>query len=504
MFDLKAFFGTLAGRGSTSHATATSVTQLAKNLPEAEFYSTFIEIIKAVAKLNADVEVPLPERMQALAYVDDKAYSFHEKICRDLLANTGRPQLHLPSILSYLSELSNGYQICLRQAQRGKVPTDGALKQCALRALQHQLSLIKWSALCYLSADGSTWQQAYHIYAFAESQGFAREAIRAYETQSPASCEATLIRAAMLHLAQTDNLLPQEIEGVDRLLQRLIEEVHLTRDPVATDFQYVINLDKPQPPQLMRRGTTGNGCRYWSGESVLNRLADLMLAFEQKIPDSLLSAVPRLAEPDWQLLLEKLSTRWSQDGGKSMRRHERTTTYTDARVEVGLERIALALKLYQGAGSAQEDNWKISDVSPTGVGLVFLGRDIDQLKLGRLIWLSSASLDSTLGVIRRIQRLAEGGTRVGVEIIAENPLVVGLSEGEPGENSAPLPALYVTQANARNSARMLLIPERLARQDLPLIFSANGKAYQIRVKQRTAAFEEAAQVDFETLDRVGA
>ncbi|MGL6071540.1 PilZ domain-containing protein, partial [Craterilacuibacter sp.] len=351
--------------------------------------------------------------------------------------------------------------------------------------------------------DGTTWQQAYFIYAFAEAQGFQHEPIRIYSKREAASAEALLVAAAMLHLAQTDNLLPHEIEGVGLLLVDMVREVRLQREPDSTDFQYVLNLDKPQAPQLLRRGTTGRSCRYWSGESVLNRLADLMLAFDHKTPESLAHALPALDRTAWQTLLDKLATRWSQDGGKSMRRHERTMTFANSLVEVGLERVALAIKLNRGS-EERVDNWKVNDLSDTGMGLVYLGRAVDSLKIGRLIWVSTETQTSTLGVIRRIQRLSEGGTKVGVEVIASSPLVVGLSEIDSDAATQALSALYVTQANAKCGERMLLIPQRLAEPGRVLIFSANGKAYQIRIKTCLACFEETAQVDFETLERVSA
>ncbi|MCP9758236.1 PilZ domain-containing protein [Aquitalea sp. S1-19] len=501
MFDLKAFIGSVMGRNGSQHASAATVTQLAQNLPEAEFHSAFIDIIKAISRLNSDMDVPLKERLQALLYVDEASYTFHEKICAELLDNNARSQSYLPSILSYWSELSNGYQLCIRQFQRSKnTPLDDDIKLATLRALHHQLGLVKWSALRYLTADASIWQQAYHIYAFTEAQHFQREMLRIYPKHEAASAEGLLIAAAMLHLAQTDNLLPQEIEGVSHLLIGMVRDVKLQEEPAASEFQYVLNLNQAQAPQLLRRGTIGKGCRYWSGESVLNRLADLMLAFDQQTPENLTRALPALDRQAWQNLLDKLATRWSQDGGKSMRRHERTITFANSLVEVGLERIALAIKLSRSS-EERGDNWKVNDISDTGMGLVYLGRNVDGLKLGRLIWVSTESQNSTLGIIRRIQRLSEGGTKVGVEVIAYSPLVVGLSETHT-DTSNPLAALYVTQANAKCGERMLLIPQRLAEAGRTLIFSANAKAYQIRIKACLAKLEETAQVDFETLERV--
>ena len=56
----------------------------------------------------------------------------------------------------------------------------------------------------------------------------------------------------MLHLAQTDNLLTIEIEAIHLLLARLSEGIRLQTSASNSGFQYVINLELPAPPQLLR------------------------------------------------------------------------------------------------------------------------------------------------------------------------------------------------------------------------------------------------------------
>lgn len=102
-------------------------------------------------------------------------------------------------------------------------------------------------------------------------------------------------------------------------------------------------------------------------------------------------------------------------------------------------------------------------------------------------------------MIRRVQRLVEGGTRVGVEVLGSLPLPVTLSEAD---NDASSSGLYITQTNAKKGQRVFLIPKRLADKGKELTFAANGKSYQIRVLQTTAAFEDCQQVEFETLERL--
>lgn len=505
MIDIKAILGSLVGKKNSSDSTE-SATLLVKNLPDAEYYTALVEIIKAVSKINKDATVTLKDRISTLLYVDARAVNMHNKLCKEFLLGSARSKSFLPSILAYWTELSNGYQLCLRQMQSIKnASTDSNIELLTIRALHHQLSLIKWSALRYISADGNTWQQGYRLYLFAEQQQFHAKRIALYEDHnSTTSAEELLIQAAMLHLAQTDNLLPQEIEAIHLLLEKLSEGVRLQPQASHSDFQYVINLDLSAAPQLLRRGILGKGCRYWSGDYVVNRLADLILDFDQGVPGSFKRALPSMNVDAWRELLQKLSTRWSQDGGKSMRRHERLSSTGQARIEVGFEKIAHHLKVNRNNAISDENltpEWRVNDASDAGMGLIYTGRAVDSLMLGRSIWVSQKDRPSQLGIIRRVQRLAEGGTRVGIELLGTLPLPVTLSESGQ-EMLSGNNGLYITQTNAQKGKRLFMAPKAFAEPGKVLNFAANGKSYQIRITSVIAPFEDCNQVEFETLERL--
>lgn len=507
MLGIKELVGTLLNKGHTApRESIASVTQLVQNMPETEFYVSFIDVVKAVSRLNADAGAKPRDRLQTLLYVDDRSHAFHEKICRDFLRGAGRSQSQLPSILAYWAELAKGYQLALRQLQTPGSKPEEIIQLATVRALHHQLNLVKWGALRYISADGDTWQQAYHIYLLAEDLGIAQLPIRVYPNGLVTTCEALLIHAAMMHLAQTDNLYTHEIEGIDMILSQLVDGVQLNRQPNKDSFQYVINLEKPQPPQLLRRGTTGNGCRYWSGERVIHRLADMMLIFEQEIPSECATALPNITQHDWNTLLEKLSIRWSQDGGRSMRQHERRFQSGPALVEVGLDRITHALKLQhaqeQFTPSGPDNGWRINDISESGLGLIYLGHAVDNLRLGRMICVSTQQNHNGIGIIRRLQRLAEGGSRIGVELLGHNPIAVTISfpDRQPAQHTAS--GIYLPLVNSCSQRRMLLLPRRLTQPGQELIFAANGKAYHITILQVMEQYEDFAEVDFEPKGRV--
>ena len=114
MFDFKTLVSSLLTKNTPSSSVAQSATMLVRDLPEAEYFSAVVEIVKAVAKINADTDLPLKERLKTLLYVDERAHGIHDRLCREYLRNEANTRGFLPTILAYWHELANAYQICLR------------------------------------------------------------------------------------------------------------------------------------------------------------------------------------------------------------------------------------------------------------------------------------------------------------------------------------------------------------------------------------------------------
>ncbi|WP_241499353.1 PilZ domain-containing protein [Chromobacterium sphagni] len=399
---------------------AQSATLLVRDLPQAEYFTAVVEIIKAVSKINADTDMSQKERVKTLLYVDDKAAGIHHQLCQDYLLSKSGSKGYLPTILAYWHELSSAYQICLRMNKAGSSQaTQSDLQLVTVRGLHHQMRLIAWNALRYLKPEGSAWQQGFRFYTYAEDAGFSRTPILMYQdSRQEISCEHLLIQAGMLHLAQTENMLHKEIVAVDQLLMLLSQHIPLDKQAQQEGPIFVYNLSIPEPPQPMLRGMAGKWHRYWSAYEITSRLADLMFDLDSRIPSSLAALGCELEREEWADLCEKLAIRWSNDGGKSLRKSERSLHTSNAQVSIGFERVAFQIKV-QDVGSLDAergDEWRINDISSTGMGLTFIGKTIEQLAIGRLILVKTESHPLLLGIIRRILR-QNNGTKVGIEIL---------------------------------------------------------------------------------------
>ena len=119
---------------------------------------------------------------------------------------------------------------------------------------------------------------------------------------------------------------------------------------------------------------------------------------------------------------------------------------SNALVNIGFERVAYQVKVQdvQEHDSERASDWRINDISATGMGLTFIGKAVEQLAIGRVILVKAENHPLLLGVIRRILRQSNG-TKVGIEILGQSPVGVSLltrsarSRRRPPRSTSPSP-----------------------------------------------------------------
>lgn len=501
MFDFKSLVSSLLSKNTPASSAIQSATLLVRDLPQAEYFTALVEIIKAITKINQDTTISLKERVKTLLYVDDKAHTIHEQLCNEFLSGKPGSKTLLPTILAYWHEMVGAYLICLKSFQSNPgSQADPEFSKAIQRGLHHQTRLIAWNALRYLKPEGAAWLQSYYFYNFAEELGLARQYQPLYEdSKTELSCEQLLLQGCMLFLAQTDNMLGKEIIAVDQLLMELCKGVRLEKTAPNDTLVYAMNLATADNPQLMLRGMMGKSFRFWSVSEITSNLADIMFDLDKTIPYPLNSFQSRLDRQEWLALCEKLAIRWSNDGGKSLRKSERALHNADAYITIGFEQVAFNIKT-QDTDVEGSSHWKINDISQSGLGLTYAGKPAEGLSIGKLILVKTTQHPMYLGVIRRIQR-QQANTKVGIEILGQNPVGVSLQDAIDSQ-SLPATAIYITQPNSRRAHRWFIIPSAIATPNKELILTAQGKSYKISLKDPQVSFSECTHSDFDTHAKV--
>lgn len=505
MFDLKSLVNSLVNWNEPRSTTALSATQLVKNLPQAEYFRAQVEIVKAVSRMNEDPDIALKELITTLLYVDERAHSIHRQLTSEYLQGQPHSKAFLPVILAYQHEFSKAYQTSLQLYIDARATNlQKEIQMVALRGMYHFTRQIFWDAIRYTETAGQIWKQCYRFYRYFEQLQATQLPLQIYQDDEHyITAEQLLLSACMLDLSYPSHLETDEICAADRLVPLLAVQQRLTAEPQQNEPEYVINLDSSHSPQPMRRTMVGKRFRYFSTQPLISTIDELKAQLEGEIPSILQQCGPSFPIAQWRELLGKLETQWLFDGKGSRRKAERIFTAYDVKVAVGFKQIAFQAKMH-GSGLQEDDSlrqWKVTDMGDDSLSLVYLGADNDNLRLGNLLLIQPDDDAPSIGLIKRLMRQAEGGAKLGVDIIGQAPVGVTLSDLN-GLTEHPISALYITQSNSNNASRWFLLPTGYAKPGREAILTVQGKSYHIRLKGPFSEMDGCVNGDFDTLAKI--
>jgi hypothetical protein len=503
MFDIKTVFQKFipSNQTKTERTVLETMTQLAMLPIDEVTPESFIDMIRAINRLNNDPSLSDKKHLDALLHIDEQSTYLHQKLCKNYILSSNQSKTDLANILAYWSELSKGYNLCIKRFQDTQklkqknqtkavepTPPSTELQLATNRAIRHHCNTLKWSALNHTEPAPNMWLNTYRLYLFAEKYKFHKKKMVIYPGRSQVSSEFLLIRTGMLFLAQTDNLSLFEIEGVDLLLGNLVDNVTLSTTPLLENFQYVFDLSQNKPPQLRLRADTNRNSRFWSGEQILNRLGDAVLRFDRGFSVNLVKTLPALNEEEWLALLDKLATRWTQDGGRSMRKTERSPTNKNVSVLIGFD-----AKAGHVVDNGRKE-WTITDESEQGLGLLVYGKDNQLLKLHTLLAIQNDDKTESLAVVYRFQHMGDGGTRVGSQRISTQCVRIKMTD--PATQQVDTGFYIPPQFNELNE-RMLVIKNHASVLDRLLSLDVNGKLVNIKIREIIRKYNTFSLVTFD-------
>ncbi len=544
MFDFRSFINALVGKKSGDPVgDLKSATIWVQELPEADIHRAQSEIIKALASINDNKKTALKERIRVLLYLDEKARDLQETLCRQYLLHADQPdaqeKFYLPTILGFWNEMGAAYQICIRSFAES--PTSSRLRAqlplLTARALHNFAMQAKWSYIRYLPVESSVWRTLNRLYRFAEREQFHTNSLTLYPHQTDeTTCTAEYIQALMLYAANPENLLPLQIEMVDKWLDSWAKSISLESDFRPHRQLYAVNLSDTKPARRLRRNMLGEKYRYWG----VGLLLVLISKTIEQLKNGELPVRLKLGE-DCRLpvcldLIELVAKRWAGQGGA--RKHDRKPNVRVVQVVQGFMEIMIQLKpgsskprapmvgdnvdyqIMQGSASSlpshhkpstvgselfelATEQWMMENESLSGYGasLNANGNGRSNLKIGMLIGLKpEAKKLFALGVARRIQKNAAMKIYVGIQTLTQAPVLVHLQvmPGQ-GKRTSSLDAIYVPEmVQAKIDRSLLISPEAYARGRL-MELRAQGRAYTIRFQQILEQSDDYARVNFDVL-----
>jgi hypothetical protein len=462
-------------------ANIKAATRWVEDLPTGDAFKCQQAIFGQIKRFNESSTQFTKDHLAIFMLLDEKSRDLQDTLVRQYLRNQ-RMSRQVESRLWHAVyglywEVARGYHTFVLHLAReaGHNRHDGLIPLTTLRAIRTFGQLLKWRAMRYLPAVEKLWLRLHNLYCIAEDEGFHRQPQRAYaDDASECSCETAFQHILMLNQANSGTLYPKQIDLLDRWLSNWHELLHLDTHPGSNINIFVIDLSADHGPRRVRKPDTSRSMRFWNTSDLLLKLKDLQVALREGSTPAQLGLTESARTSESLELLEHLQHSWSSLADREQRRAPRKPIKRLVDVAHGLRAITSQIKAASVPASApaiaspygtglnykEEDDvhvygfvtdrtrelvshmhaptilnspeverWVIHDESECGYGAIVESRDKDWLRVGVLIGIKSHNArEWQIGIVRRLSRVNGDTCSVGVETLAEPPVLAMLHD----------------------------------------------------------------------------
>lgn len=445
------------------------------SLPIGDAFKCQQAVLDELKRFNENSSQFTKDRLAVLMLLDEKSRDLQDTLVRQYLRN---PRMSRQvesqlwhSVYGLYWEIARGYHAYVLHFVRaaGKSQLEVQIPLITLRAIRTFGQLLKWRAIRYLPAGEKLWLRLHNLYRIAESEGFHQKPLRAYpDDATECSCESAYLHILMLNLADSGTLYPKQLDLLDNWLQNWHEPLHLDSRVDTNVHNFVVDLSSDHGPRRVRKPDANKPLRFWATAGLLLKLNELHSALREGSTPAQLGLTENARTAESLEMLDHLQRHWSSLAGREQRRAKREAVKRLADVTHGFSAILSLMKTSSapaavspyGTGlnyreeddvqvygfitdrtrervsqmhtpavlkSQDHERWVMNDESECGYGAVVESRDKDWLRVGALIAVKAHDAEAwQLGIVRRLARLNDDTSSVGIETLPETPQLVML------------------------------------------------------------------------------
>ena len=412
------------------------------------------------------------------------------------------------------SDLAVGYRIAITE-KSGKLIAFGAKKQLpllALRAMEYLGAELRASYKAYSPVPTGLWRDLHHLYLFADAEGIAAEAA---DAETKATVADPYTEALLLSLTDPYRLVPGELDKIVAQIRGVRGLATLGRARPATrpggHFIGPCDTDRGPKPALSASDDTG-GPNFRLLDT--NAIVDKLRARKQAVETGNVSAtMSKSVSPDVLALMGKLVTLWGDPPKRAHRRDPMDTTVAicvglksishfvshEPRIDTKAEAAALKAGITIPLVAVPDDEtsrqfpvheWEVVNMSAGGAKMRHTDTDYQPVAIGDVVGLKFMGKGRwTVGAVRWITQLDEGGMEFGVQFLAFSARPIWV---QPTDSTSPQmkPGLLFEGGEGEEAA--LLTPPNLYADLRTFSLDDQGERFDVRASQlieKTARFD---------------
>jgi len=450
-----------------------------ESLPLAHSIVAGRQMREHLAALNA-VKFDADDRLQILQNYRPVAQTVFEEL--DSLYSRGATPLP-PRALEALqlarelaAALADAYRIVIGE-KTGRLLAFGAKRHLPLllhRVLEHVALILVASYKSYTPVPDGTWKALHEVYLYSDSEGILGEA-------ADAAGKATIhdLYAETLLIALTDpyRLVPGEIDRIVAQIRAAKVSVTLSKSrpatPPSAHFLVPCDTDKPPKPALSSSDERGGpNWRLLDANALVEKLRTRKQAFES---GNVSAAAARAMGPEGVPLMERLALLWGDPPKRTKRRDPMETSVA---ICIGLKAVAhyvsqehrvdpdeaelirrgitiplISVPRDETSKTFPVNEWDVVNQSAGGLKVrrstpaaqpVGVGEAVGVKQMGRARW--------TIGVVRWITVLEDGGLEFGIQFLASTARIVSIQPTIAALSAQAKQALILDDAGETGAA----------------------------------------------------
>ena len=464
------------GKGADDPLTSLkSATRWAESLPVGDALKSQGVVLAELKRFNENLTQLSKDRLSVLMLLDEKSQDLQDTLVQQYLRNPRMSRAVESQLWHGINrlywEIARAYHAFVLDFARsaGKNHNEALVPLITLRAIRVFGLLLKWRAIRYLQPGEKLWLRLHNLYRVAENEGFHQRKQKAYPQDNfESTCESAYLHILMLNLANSGTLYPRQLHLVDRWLRNWHDMLSLENRLEIQNHSFAVDLSADHGPRRVRNPDGEKPMRYWGAARLLEQLNGIQTAIREGSPPAQLGLTEESRTAESVDMLAHLQRQWSALASREQRRAPRENIKRMVDMTHGLGNIisqvkfagdrpdsspygdimpydeaedvqvygfvtertrerATLMKAPLSATQSEVERWIMQDESECGYGSNVETRDKDWLRVGALV--ASKPHESKawhLGVIRRLSRLNEESSSVGIETLTEPPCVVML------------------------------------------------------------------------------
>jgi hypothetical protein len=451
-----------------------AVTRWTENLAVGDALKAHNEILLEVKRFN-DEQAPLSkERLLILMLLDEKSQHTRSILGRQYLRNprmSRSVESQLWHSIYHLNwEVLRAYHNYIIDFARN--PAKSRLRAMmpivTLRALRGFHRVIKWRTIRYLHPGTKTWSRLHQLYQVAETQGFNQTRLLAYpDDVRESTCEGEYLHTLMLDQANSGSLYPRQIDLIDTWIFGWRDKLVLEKNLDLERHILAVDMTKDRGAKRVRNNNPDLSMRYWSTQELLDQIKGIQSGLHAGTAPARLGLTENVRVSESLELLDHLLRQWAPLSAREQRRAPRKSVKKIVEIVHGLSSIITHIKenrtasdavvahdnlsfdeyndvniygfvtnrtmdrsTYGNVPKAQKsdiERWVMEDESEFGFGTTIEAKDKDWLRVGALVGLRADKASGwSIGIVRRLSRLSEAESSVGIETLPGKPLDIFL------------------------------------------------------------------------------